>query len=225
MITLYHCVSARSFRPLWTLEELEIPYELKMLPFPPRFLARGYLEVNPLGTVPALIDGPTFMTESAAMCQYLAERDPAKRLVVKGDGSRYGDYLNWLHFGEATLTFPQTLVLRYGFFEQSQRRLPQVENDYRRWFLARLRALDAVLTESDYLCGDQFTSADISVGYAVMLADYLDMSSQFSERVGGYWKRLQAREGYQRAITAQYKAATSQGVSPIAAPLTGREQA
>jgi len=51
MITLHHCVSARSFRPLWMLEELGIPYDLKMMPFPPRVLARSYLEINPLGTV------------------------------------------------------------------------------------------------------------------------------------------------------------------------------
>jgi len=50
MITLHHSLSARSFRPLWMLEELSIPYELKVLPFPPRALARSFLEVNPLGT-------------------------------------------------------------------------------------------------------------------------------------------------------------------------------
>lgn len=42
MITLHHCMSARSFRPLWALEEIGVPYELKMLPFPPRVLARGF---------------------------------------------------------------------------------------------------------------------------------------------------------------------------------------
>ncbi|MDB5657252.1 MAG: glutathione S-transferase, partial [Tardiphaga sp.] len=52
MITLYHCARARSFRPLWALEELQLPYELKMLPFPPRALAKDYLAINPLGTIP-----------------------------------------------------------------------------------------------------------------------------------------------------------------------------
>ncbi|MGC4051645.1 MAG: glutathione S-transferase [Paludibaculum sp.] len=51
MITLYHCANARSFRPLWTLEELGLPYRLAMLPFPPRVRAPDYLEVNPLGAV------------------------------------------------------------------------------------------------------------------------------------------------------------------------------
>lgn len=44
MITLYHCVGARSFRPLWALEELGLPYDLKVLPFPPRVVKREYLE-------------------------------------------------------------------------------------------------------------------------------------------------------------------------------------
>ena len=43
MVTLYHCDGARSFRPLWMLEEMGLAYELKMLPFPPRVFARDYL--------------------------------------------------------------------------------------------------------------------------------------------------------------------------------------
>jgi len=134
MITLYHCVSARSFRPLWMLEELGQPYELKMLPFPPRALDRSYLAINPLGTVPALFDGATRMTESAAMCQYLAAKAAPGTLDVSVDEPDFGAYLNYLHFGEATLTFPQTLVLRYGRFEPAERRSPQVAEDYSKWF-------------------------------------------------------------------------------------------
>ena len=65
MIQLYHCMTARSFRPLWTLEELGLPYQLHMLPFPPRVLLRSYLEINPLGTIPLMIDGDTRMTPAA----------------------------------------------------------------------------------------------------------------------------------------------------------------
>ncbi len=114
MITLYHCVGARSFRPLWMLEELGLPYELKMLPFPPRVLAKEYLAINPLGTIPFMIDGETRMTESAAICHYLGTRYGPTQLVVGVEEPAYGAFLNWLSFGEATLTFPQTLVLRYG---------------------------------------------------------------------------------------------------------------
>lgn len=121
MITLFHCVSARSFRPLWMLEELAVPYQLKMLPFPPRFLAREYLAVNPLGTVPALLDGQLRMTESVAMCQYLATRYGQGTTNVQPDEADFGAYLNWLHFGEATLTFPQALILRYSRFESDRK--------------------------------------------------------------------------------------------------------
>ncbi|MCQ4322483.1 glutathione S-transferase N-terminal domain-containing protein [Stutzerimonas stutzeri] len=67
MITLYHCMSARSFRALWALEELGLDYELMMLPFPPRLFKKEYLSINPLGTIPAFFDGDTFMTESSAI--------------------------------------------------------------------------------------------------------------------------------------------------------------
>ena len=74
MIVLHHCSDARSFRPLWTLEELGLPYALRMLPFPPRVAAPDYLAINPLGTIPLLEDGEARMTESAAICQYLVSR-------------------------------------------------------------------------------------------------------------------------------------------------------
>jgi glutathione S-transferase len=85
MLTLYHCAAARSFRPLWTLEELGLPYDLKMLPFPPRLLAKEYLGLNPLGTIPLLLDGDTRMTESAAISQYLATRYGPTPLAVGVD--------------------------------------------------------------------------------------------------------------------------------------------
>ena len=132
MITLYHCVSARSFRPLWLLEELGLPYQLRMLPFPPRALARSFLQENPLGTVPLLVDGDIRMTESSAICQYLAARHSPGVLDVTSNEDAYGPYLNWLHMGDATLTFPQTLVLRYTHFEPPERKQPQVADDYSR---------------------------------------------------------------------------------------------
>ena len=115
-IELHHCVSARSFRPLWLLEELGLPYRLRMWPFPPRAKDKRFFDVNPLGTVPAFSDGAVRMTESAAICQYLAERHSPRGLHVAIDEPDHGAYLNLLHFGEATLTFPQTLVLRYRHF-------------------------------------------------------------------------------------------------------------
>lgn len=218
MITLHHCVSARSFRPLWLLEEIGLSYELAMLPFPPRVLSRTYLALNPLGTVPMLTEGTMRMTESAAICQYLAARFSAGQLDVARDEPDFGPYLNYLHFGEATLTFPQTLVLRYAHFESAERKQPQVADDYAKWFLARLRTLEPLLAEREYLCAGRFTAADVSVGYALLLAQHLGLSERFTPSVTAYWKRLQARPGFQAAMAAQSLAAQAQGVSSTPAP-------
>ncbi|HBS30336.1 MAG TPA: glutathione S-transferase, partial [Parvularcula sp.] len=71
---LYHCQGARSLRCVWALEEMGLPYELETLPFPPRVFAKQYKDVNPLGTVPALVDGGVTLTESSGICHYLAEK-------------------------------------------------------------------------------------------------------------------------------------------------------
>jgi glutathione S-transferase len=209
LITLFHCRDARSFRPLWALEELALPYELKLLLFPPRFRARDFLEENPLGTVPLLVDGDTRMTESAAMIEYLSMRHGGGALSVRPDEPGYGDYLNALHYGEATLTFPQTLVLRYGRLEPEERRNPQVAADYARWFLARLQGLETTLQASPFAAAGRFTGADISVAYALLLAQALDLSEQFPPAVAAYWARMQERPAFARAQAAQQIAPAS----------------
>ena len=197
-----------------------MPYELVMLPFPPRAKARSYLDINPLGTIPLMVHGQTRMTESAAICQYLCAIAAPTALEVRPGEEEFGAYLNYLHFGEATLTFPQTLVLRYGRFEPQPRRQPGVVEDYSKWFLARLRTLQPLLSEHPYLCADRFTAADISVGYALLLAQHLGLASRFPPAVQAYWERLRERNGYQSAMRAQEAAALSQGVSTIPAPDT-----
>ena len=225
MIILHHCVNARSFRPLWTLEELGLDYKLCMLPFPPRERRRDFLATNPLGTVPVFLDGETQMTESAAICQYLVTRHGLTPLNVAPDEPAYGAFLNWLHFGEATLTSPQTIVLRYSRFETPERRLPQAAADYTRWFLARLRAVDAAVLSADHLCGGRFTAADVSVGYALMLAEDLDLGGRFSPSVARYWQRLKSRQAFKRAIKRQQAAAIEQGVSTISSARSVAEPA
>lgn len=209
MIRLYHCVDARSFRALWALEELGLDYELVTMPFPPRARVAGYRGLNPLGTVPVLIDGEARMTESAAMGHYLGSTYGPTDLVVAPGEPGFADYLNFLHMGEATLTFPQTIVLRYTRLEPPERRAAQAADDYRLWFLARLKAAAAMMGE-EFACAGRFTMADISVAYALLLADNLSMAGDFPPAIIPYWASMQARPAFQRAKAAQLKAAVTE---------------
>jgi glutathione S-transferase len=185
------------------LEELGLAYELHVLPFPPRVLQKEYLSVNPLGTVPCFFDGDMRMTESPAICHYLGEKYAAAQrkpeLHVASTDADFGRYLNWLYFSDATLTFPQTLVLRYTQLEPPERRVPQVVEDYRRWFYGRLRAVDAALQGTDYLVANRFTAADIAIGFALHLATLIGIDQEFPPAVRTYLDRLRARDAFKRA--------------------------
>jgi len=214
MITLYHCEAARSFRPLWMLEEMGLPYELKMLPFPPRVFAKEYLAINPLGTIPYLIDGETRMTESSGICHYLGITYGPTPLMVDANDPDFGAFLNWMYFSDATLTFPQTLVLRYAQLEPEERRNPQVAGDYAKWFLGRLRAVEAATANTEALCAGRFTAADIVIGYALRLAESIGLARDFGPNVAAYWARLQLRDGFKRALAAERNAGVEQNVAP-----------
>ncbi len=203
MLELHHCRDARSFRALWALEELGLPYELKLLPFPPRYRAREYLALNPFGTIPLLIDGATRMTESAAICQYLADRYGSAPLRVEPSEPAYGAYLNALHQGEATLTFPQTIVLRYSQLEPPERRLPQAAADYGKWTIGRLRALETWLAGAEYVAASRFTMADICVAYALMLTKTVKLWDEVPAALQAYFERCAARPAFARAKAAQ----------------------
>jgi glutathione S-transferase len=198
-IELWHCKDSRSLRVLWLLEELGLPHRLHLLHFPPRASDPAFLDINPLGTVPFLRDGATRMTESGAICHYLACRYGAGTLAVAPEDPAYGDWLNWLHHADATLTFPQTLILRYGRFEPADRRQPQVVADYTQWALSRLKLVNARLEQADHLCADRFTAADIAVGYALFLGRITGLAPHYKPQTAAWLDRLMARPAFQRA--------------------------
>lgn len=200
---LWHCYNSRSLRVLWALEEMGWArgrdYEVVTMPFPPRFLHREFLDVNPLGTVPYFTDGAVAMTESTAICLYLVETYGKAEFGLSKDHPDYGEYLNLLFQSDATLTFPTAVALRYSALEPPERRQPQVVQDYAKWFLGRLRRLDGHLEGREYLVGGRFTIADIAVGYALHLGEIVGLSEHYSPQVLAYLKRLQARDGFKRA--------------------------
>jgi glutathione S-transferase len=185
-----------------------------MLPFPPRVFAKEYLAINPLGTIPFMIDGDAKMTESSGICYYLGTKHGPTPLIVGLDEATYGAFLNWMYFSDATLTFPQTLVLRYSQLEPEERRNPQVAGDYAKWFLGRLRAVEAATAGSEWLCAGRFTAADIVIGYALRLAETIGLAKDFGPNVAAYWARLREREAYKRAVATERKAGVEQNVAP-----------
>jgi glutathione S-transferase len=198
---LYHCADARSFRCLWAAEEAGLAIDLKVLPFPPRLFAPEFKAINPLGTIPAWLENGTMLTESAAICQRIASGTP---LEVVSDEPDYWAYLNWLHRSDATLTFPQTLVLRYTQLEPKERRLPQAVSDYTAFFLGRMRSVEAALGDDrSFLVANRFTIADICVGYAVLLARSLHIDTELGPLTQRWYDRLTDRDGFKAAKTRQ----------------------
>ena len=131
-MTLYHCVGARSLRVLWALKELGMSeYELVTMPFPPRAHHRPFLALNPLGTIPLLVHGDAKLTESCAGAVYAAEAvAPDGPLLVRPAEPDYASFLNWNYHADATLTFPQTLVLRYRDFARRRRPRARFRDDH-----------------------------------------------------------------------------------------------
>lgn len=206
MLTLYHCTNARSFRALWALEEMGLPYDLHVLPFPPRKRHENMHDINPLGTIPVLFDGDVRMTESVAIPHYLATKYGPTDLAIAPDEPGYAAYLNFLVMGEATLTFPQTIHLRYQVFAPREERRPEIARDYAEWFGSRLRNAETMMGAS-HAAADRFTMADISVGYALMLALSVGLDEFVSDCLRAYFEGLRQRPAFQRAIAAQGPAA------------------
>jgi glutathione S-transferase len=147
------------------------------------------------------------MTESAAIPQYLATRHGPSPLAVDVSEPDYGLWLDWLHRSEATLTFPQTIVLRYTRLEPEERRNKQAADDYAQWFLSRLRHLTRALSDGrEWLCAGRFTMADVCVGFALIFARDLNLDHKFSPEVAAYWTRLSARPAFLAAKVAQEQA-------------------
>jgi glutathione S-transferase len=161
-LTLYHAAPSRSSVVLWMLEELGEPYDLHLLSLKKgENRAPDYLEVNPMGKVPALRHGDVVITEGAAICTYLADAFPKAKLNVPVGDPRRGPYLKWLFFGptcvEAAImdrSFPRSgepprAALGYGDHESV------------------MNTLSEAVKGGPYLLGEQFTAADVVIGSGI----------------------------------------------------------
>lgn len=212
--TLYTCARSRGLRAHWAAKEAGVELDLHVLPFPPRHLAPEYLEINPLGTVPLLVDGPeqggARMTESCAIAHYLAVRSGPSDLVVAPGEPDYAEYLDFTYHADATITFPQTVFMRFAIFEK-QKGWADAGHAYAKWFWKRLVKVEQRLEGREYLCADRFTVADICVGYALVLSKSVGLDEGVPESLKAYRDRLTARPAYQRAIEREDMAARALG--------------
>ena len=192
-ITFYTNPMSRGRIVRWMLEEIGHPYETVVLDYASGMKSPDYLAINPMGKVPAIRHGDTVVTEGAAICAYLADMFPDAGLAPPSGNERRGPYYRWLFFAagpvEAAVTAKSLGLLApadkrsmagYGSFEDT------------------IDALESAVRDGPYICGDQFTAADVYVGSQIgwgMMFGTMDKRPAFEE----YFARISSRPAAVRA--------------------------
>jgi glutathione S-transferase len=177
----------------WMLEEVGHPYETTVLHYESGMKSAAYLAVNPMGKVPAIKHCDTVVTETAAICAYLADAFPDAGLAPPSGNQKRGPYYRWLFFAagpvEAAVTSKSMGLLAppdkkrmagYGSFEET------------------IDTLEQAVSAGPYICGDQFTAADVYVGSQIgwgMMFGSIDKRPAFED----YFGRLSQRPAAVRA--------------------------
>ena len=192
-LTLYHASPSRSSIVLWMLEELGEPYDIKLLRLSEGDnLKPDYLAVNPMGKVPALDHNGTVITEVAAICTYLADAFPEKKLNVPVDTPQRGVYLKWLFFGPSCIE--PAVIDRAAPRKEEARRAMLGYGD----FDTTMNVVAQAVVQGPWLMGDQFTAADVVIGAQVRWGMMFKMVPERPEFVD-YAARIAARPAAQRA--------------------------
>jgi glutathione S-transferase len=191
-LVLYTNPMSRGRTARWMLEEIGQPYRAEIVEYA-RMKSPEYLAINPMGKVPALRHSDTLVTESAAICAYLADVFPEAGLAPPPGSRLRGPYYRWLFFAAGPIEAANTdkalgvavrpeqvRMVGYGTREQT------------------LAALEDQLERSEYVAGARFTAADVYVGSHVgwgMAFGTVDKRPAFER----YWRHLSQRPAAQRA--------------------------
>ncbi len=203
MLRIYHVKGTRGFRPIWTCEELGLPYEVEVVDFSAEFRSSPeWRRLSPTGKVPVMTDGELTMFESCAMVDYILERYGQGRLSPPAATPASALYRQWCWFGEATFARPLGEIVNHRRVAPEGRTVDFVIEDCKARAQLCIDALEGALTDADYLVDDTFSAADIVVGYALMLADSFGVLSDANPRARAYLARLAERPGYQVALGA-----------------------
>ncbi|WP_046868939.1 glutathione S-transferase family protein [Microvirga massiliensis] len=194
-IVFYHNPMSRGRIAHWMLEEVGQPYRTVILDLTKgEHKAQDYLRINALGKVPAIVHEDTVVTETAAICAYLADAFPAAGLAPSTHDPQRGTYFRWLFFGAGCLEpaisdkllqrpeVERKSVLGYGSYEDT------------------VDALADALAPGPWILGETFSAADVYVGSQIMYAMRFGAPG-LKERAAftNYAERLSARPAYIRA--------------------------
>ena len=191
-LVFYTNPQSRSVIAHWMLEELGEPYETVWLEYLTSMKSPEFLQINPLGKVPALTHNGAVITETAAICAYLATSSPEKQLMPSPDSAQLGNYFRWLFFASGPFEMAITVKsMQWPVKEENTRSLGFGTFD------AALDVLESALSPGPYICGAQFTAADVYVG------SHLDFAMQFGNldkraSFESYVDSLKERPAYQR---------------------------
>ena len=177
----------------WMLEEVGQPYRTVLLDYATTLKAPAYLAINPMGKVPAIQHGETVVTEGAAICAYLADVFPQANLAPPHGDRRRGAYYRWLFFAAGPIE-AATTNKSLGFEAPPGREVMLGYGSLG----AVMDAMETAIRDRDFVCGDQFTAADVYFGAQVtwgMQFGSLEKRPAFE----AYSARITARPAYLRA--------------------------
>lgn len=181
----------------WMLEELEVPYDVEVMEFDGNIKSPAYLAINPMGKVPSLVhqcQGQTvIVTETVAICAYLADLYPDRDLAPPPQSTARAAYYRWLFFSAGPLEMVMTAE---AFGWKIDNKMAAMAGCGR--VLDVINTLEGALSEKPYLCGESFTAADLVLGSYMgweLSQNRLEPRPAFTE----YVERLQSRPAAKRA--------------------------
>jgi glutathione S-transferase len=192
-LVLYTNPQSRGRIARWMLEEVGQPYKVEVMDYASTMKGPAYLAINPMGKVPALRHGDAVVTETAAICAYLADAFPQAHLAPAHGSKERAPYYRWLFFASGPVEAAISNKA-LGFVVP-----PERERMIGYGTLAQaLNALEAAVSKSDYIAGDSFTAVDLYVGSHIgfgMMFGTLEKRPAFEK----YWQRVSSRPACKRA--------------------------
>ena len=198
MIKLYFAPRTRAVRILWLLEELGLPYELERVEFLPP-AKQFFAQRTPTGKLPTIVDGDVTMSESGAIVEYILERYGQGRLAPRVGTRERARFLQWLHFAESTAFPPLGIVVWLTLYRKDAASQAELIQDARARAAMGLDFLEREIGENTHLVGDEFSAADIMMGFTLVAARMLGVLDARHPRLDRYLARLEARPAFQKA--------------------------